>query len=246
MAAEAFGGNSRPLASAGNPASQGEVCRAPGGGEDARADQIRAQHLARGVAARLADPTLSDIVLVASDGEEVACHRIVLACSSEYFERMFEGPFAESRAQRVELSSKSGDTLRCMLRLLYLAVTVHEVLAEDPWRIPEVFAAAQEWMLPDIVDGTINFVSSAALEQPFLEGLLERLRRGAPAEELCKAIEARFERRLRNEARQAAAGATLSRPGRLVAQQAVGVPARRGTTDFGWGSVRCPRVWATD
>merc|ERR1719171_3225589 len=61
-----------------------------------------AQRFVKNLALRHGATELCDVTLVANS-VEFPCHRVVLSCNSEYFARMFEGSFAESKQSRVEL-----------------------------------------------------------------------------------------------------------------------------------------------
>jgi len=114
---------------------------------------------------------LADVTLCA-DGVEFPCHRLALACSSEYFARMFEGPFVESQARPcIDLPGKSFEAVKAVLRVLYCDATVHEVLSEEPMRTLQVLELAREWLLPDVVNGCVEFVKREITDKGTLESL---------------------------------------------------------------------------
>lgn len=62
---------------------------------------------------------LWDVTLTCSDGTEIVCCRKDLSVMSEYFERMFNGSFAESESSVIEISSVDGSILRRMIAYFY-------------------------------------------------------------------------------------------------------------------------------
>ena len=67
----------------------------------AAADGERHQLLVKRMEAVLSDERFADVVLVV-DGRRFSCHRALLAASSDYFARMFDGRWAEAKAQEVQ------------------------------------------------------------------------------------------------------------------------------------------------
>lgn len=195
--------------------------------------EARVRHLSHCLAERFQNAGLSDVILEV-EGEEFRCHRVVLACSSEYFARMFEGGFKESEAPRVSLTGKSSDVVGAVLRLLYFVNTVKEVLQEDPWRIREVFTLAQEWMLPDVSQETVEFVRNVLADENVLSALLATLEPDGFAEQLREACSFRLQKLRGHPPKHSSTDMVF--PGRIFTQ-----PARRRESDSGWEPVHCPR-----
>lgn len=61
---------------------------------------------------------LCDVVLVADD-KEFKAHRVVLAASSEYFESMFVGEFAEPLGEPIIIEEVSADALEAIINFAY-------------------------------------------------------------------------------------------------------------------------------
>lgn len=122
---------------------------------------------------RLRSGALCDVTLCA-DGAEFPCHRLALACHSDYFAGMFEGSFSEAQPRsRVQLHGKSSDAVGAMLRVLYFEATLRDVLLEDPRRSLQMFDMANEWLMQDVIDGCIEFVQRDIDDISVLEFLCE-------------------------------------------------------------------------
>lgn len=96
--------------------------------------------------------SLTDIILIAS-GEEIACHKNVLAISSSYFKAMFSGELRESREDKIVLKEISPWTLRRIIDYAYsgtLEITVDN--AQD------MLAAGSLFQYEEIINACCDFL----------------------------------------------------------------------------------------
>mmetsp|Transcript_36 Transcript_36/g.129 ORF Transcript_36/g.129 Transcript_36/m.129 type:complete len:268 (+) Transcript_36:1-804(+) len=195
--------------------------------------------------AKLGDDALSDVTLCV-DGVELHCHRLLLACSSEYFSRMFEGSFAESQERpRVELPGKSVEAVRAVLRVMYFDATVSQVLAEDQSRVLQLLDLAHEWLLPDVADACVEYVRSDVHDGDLLAAILDAVHF---REDMRRLRDLCFERlRLQREAAAAAEVKRLAASRGLPDQgqpQDSSSSSRMSATDDcrdQWAPIQCPR-----
>ncbi|XP_078595160.1 kelch-like protein 24 [Branchiostoma floridae x Branchiostoma japonicum] len=61
---------------------------------------------------------LVDVTLCA-EGKEIPCHRLVLACNSEYFRVMFNGSHSESKKDKIEIRGVSAKVLQLLVDYAY-------------------------------------------------------------------------------------------------------------------------------
>jgi hypothetical protein len=219
--------------------------------------------LSQGLAQRLENTVLADVVLEADD-QEFQSHRIVLASSSEYFERMFEGCFCESQASRIKLPGKSGDAVGAVLRLIYLASSVPSVLREAPWTVLEVYDLAREWMLPDVAHEVLRFVREELSDVSLIEEICDVLAAGSlgmpEMKEACSMRARRLRARnlnAKSECKAITTSAAASQPQLLMDQRANTsrscgqqiqrqVIRRQVNEDGGYQAVRCPRRFGSE
>ena len=93
--------------------------------------------------AMMTDGTFGDVVLVCADGEEITAHSCVLAHASDYFRRLFEGPWNK---ETVHVDVPAG-AMRGLLSYLYIGETDTDVLSRYP---TEVLRLSQQYYLPDL------------------------------------------------------------------------------------------------
>ncbi|XP_033637111.1 kelch-like protein 30 [Asterias rubens] len=65
------------------------------------------------------EESLTDISLVTEDGQQIACHRVVLAASIPYFKAMFTSGMQETKSQQVRMQGIAGSTLRLIVNYCY-------------------------------------------------------------------------------------------------------------------------------
>mmetsp|Transcript_21983 Transcript_21983/g.46752 ORF Transcript_21983/g.46752 Transcript_21983/m.46752 type:complete len:283 (+) Transcript_21983:77-925(+) len=198
------------------------------------------------LASRLGEAALADVTLCA-DGVEFPCHRLVLACSSEYFSAMFEGSFAESQVgSQIQLPGKSSESVQAVLRVLYCEASVHEVLADEPSRVLQVLELAHEWLLPDLAEGCIEFVKTKIHDIGTLEHICASMSFGENMRVLREICHERL-RQLRNKeiAKTAGRGLPLGADGAEEPSQRTPLsrwPAATGSGSERWSSpVSCPK-----
>lgn len=132
----------------------------------------------------LLSSALSDVTLRA-DAVDFPCHRLVLACSSEYFARMFEGSPADASRSLIELPGKRPDAVRSVLRLLYFDCTPKEVVADGGVdHLVVVLELAIEWLLHDVQAGIKAYVDREVVDADALQVLLMRLGQSEEMREL--------------------------------------------------------------
>lgn len=130
------------------------------------------------LATQLHNTAMCDVILHA-DGMDFPCHRLALACSSEYFARMFEEWEEEaphlpphqplhqtslststtlSACRTVKLHGRTAQAVQAMLRIMYFEATALEVLHEEPRLALHVLELANAWYMQDVHDACIEFV----------------------------------------------------------------------------------------
>ncbi|XP_004620713.1 kelch-like protein 30 [Sorex araneus] len=105
-----------------------------------------AQDMLAGLLQLRAQPKLADVTLLV-DGQELPCHRGLLALSSPYFHAMFTGDFAESFSARVELRDVDAAVVGQLVDFVYtgrLTVTQANVEALTRTAARLHFPAVQE------------------------------------------------------------------------------------------------------
>jgi BTB/POZ domain len=109
---------------------------------------------------------LCDVVLHC-DGVDISCHRILLAASSIYFERMFLNDMSESRAAKICLVGVVSDALQ---RLVDFAYTSRLPVASDT--VLDTFEAADMLEFPRARQFCEQFVSELVDENNCLALLM--------------------------------------------------------------------------
>merc|ERR1712060_546685 len=71
------------------------------------------------------DDPLIDVILVVGSNR-IYCHKLVLAISSRFFERMFASNMKESKSKEIVLKDVNLDTIRNMISFMY-----HDRIEED-------------------------------------------------------------------------------------------------------------------
>ena len=182
-----------------------------------------------------------------ADGVEFPCHRLVLACHSEYFSRMFEGSFAEAKVRQcVQLPGKTSETVSALLRVMYFTTTVDEVLREDPAGCLHLLELSREWLLQDVLDRCVRFIKEEISDAATLQLLMASMPHGDDLRELRDLCQEKL--RTMREAEAAKAWnlgrnfpADASAGGRRPGSHGAGRwPVGRGTQT--WSSpIHCPR-----
>mmetsp|Transcript_12560 Transcript_12560/g.50254 ORF Transcript_12560/g.50254 Transcript_12560/m.50254 type:complete len:956 (+) Transcript_12560:1-2868(+) len=105
---------------------------------------------------------LADVSLRAADGEEVACHRVVLAGRAPYFRALLAGAMQESRRETVSLPALDAATLEAVLEFLYAGVLrcpdeglVPLLVAADLLDLVELKWEAEHAIVSAIDDGNV-------------------------------------------------------------------------------------------
>jgi hypothetical protein len=94
--------------------------------------------------AMMKEGTFGDVVIVCTDGEEIKAHTCVLAHSSDYFRRLFEGPWNKETVH-VDVA---GEAMHGLLSYLYLGEIGTDVIARHP---TELLCLSQQYFLPDLM-----------------------------------------------------------------------------------------------
>ena len=94
--------------------------------------------------AMMKEGTFGDVVIVCTDGEEIKAHTCVLAHSSDYFRRLFEGPWNKETVH-VDVP---GEAMHGLLSYLYLGEIDTDVIARHP---AEFLCLSQHYFLPDLM-----------------------------------------------------------------------------------------------
>ena len=111
------------------------------------------------------DERFCDIVLCV-EGRTFACHRLVLAASSLYFERMFSNGMSEANAREVQISDVMPDAIKYLVQFAYtseLIVTKETALdifeAADMLQFPTARAFCQDFLADQIcADNCLHFM----------------------------------------------------------------------------------------
>ncbi|ESN94640.1 hypothetical protein HELRODRAFT_107882 [Helobdella robusta] len=87
----------------------------------------------------------------------IPCHRLVLAASSMYFDRMFAGNMAESHSQEINLRNINGSTLKQLIKYAYtseIIIDSNTVLdmfeAADMFQFAELRMFCQDFLLDEV------------------------------------------------------------------------------------------------
>lgn len=122
-----------------------------------------------------AAPALAD-AFICAEGAEFPCHRLLLACSSEYFARLFEEfPSSKAGILRVEVHGSTSTVVQEMLRILYFDSSAQEVLEERPRGAIELYCLAKVWLLPEVVAEVQDFLLNDDIRKDDLIFLVEKL-----------------------------------------------------------------------
>ncbi|ELU10152.1 hypothetical protein CAPTEDRAFT_93209, partial [Capitella teleta] len=132
------------------------------------------------------DERLCDVNLIV-DEEQFACHRLVLAASSLYFERMFSNGMSEARAKDIRLRNLSPCALKHLIEFAYsskLCVqkdTVLEIFeAADMLNFPAARMFCQDFLMDQIdINNCLSFITYA--DRFSCEPLYERAKSCAAA-----------------------------------------------------------------
>jgi len=65
------------------------------------------------------DGTLCDVTIKSQDGNEMRAHKCVLVSNSEYFDKMFIGPFKETTQDVVQINGISSNALKNFIDFMY-------------------------------------------------------------------------------------------------------------------------------
>ena len=109
--------------------------------------------LATGLTEFLKTGQYADITLIAEQ-QEFRCHKMVLAMSSPYFDKMFSSGLLESQQEKVELREMSSDTLEAIIKYIY---TGRVYLREQ--NVQAIFEAANLFQIGSLCDGCADFLS---------------------------------------------------------------------------------------
>lgn len=112
---------------------------------------------------------LCDVVLDTGETSRYPCHRLVLAASSVYFERMFSNDMTEAHASEIRLNDVPGVALQHLIEFAYtskLTVSKDSVLetfeAADMLQFPKAREFCQEFLLDQIdTQNCLSFLTYA-------------------------------------------------------------------------------------
>jgi hypothetical protein len=94
--------------------------------------------------AMMKEGTFGDVGIVCADGEEIKAHTCVLAHSSDYFRRLFEGPWNKETVH-VDVPAEA---MHGLLSYLYLGEIDTDVIARHT---TEFLCLSQQYFLPDLM-----------------------------------------------------------------------------------------------
>ena len=87
------------------------------------------------------------------EGKAIACHKVVLASASEYFQKMFESNFQENNGESSVVMDKdqdfgfTHDIVQAVLFYMYCGVLPYDL---DDGLIPQIFVLAHMWLMEDL------------------------------------------------------------------------------------------------
>ena len=128
-------------------------------------DDTRSSHVLGEMHRFYQDKRFCDILLCV-DGCRLPCHRIVLAASSVYFERMFSNGMSEANAKEVTLNDVTPNALQYLIEFAYtskLVVTCAHALdifeAADMFQFPRAKSFCEEFLTEQITSqNCLNFM----------------------------------------------------------------------------------------
>jgi len=94
----------------------------------------------------------TDMTLVSSTGQEVQCHRFILAMRSQEFKQMFAN---SSSTEEVKIHlDVSTEALETLVKYLYTDSVAHEDITEDLVALSEKYNLTQlkEWLMPTFIE----------------------------------------------------------------------------------------------
>ena len=105
------------------------------------------------LAKQLLEPSFTDWTLIC-EGEELACHRVLLASQSPVFERMFQqSGFQESKTCKTEINDINLRTLKALIRFLYTETL--DVVNDD---FQALFACADKYNIKELSSACENLL----------------------------------------------------------------------------------------
>ena len=99
---------------------------------------------------------LTDMTLVSADGQEIPCHRFILAVRSPVFKKLFSGQKASEELR--EAIDASTDALKAMMKYLYTDTVDNDDITEDLMNLADKYELAQlkELCIPYLIK-KVNF-----------------------------------------------------------------------------------------
>merc|ERR1711884_53998 len=94
----------------------------------------------------------TDMTLVSATGQEVQCHRFILAMRSQEFKQMFAN---SSSTEEVKIHlDVSTEALETLVKYLYTDSVAHEDITEDLVALSEKYNLTQlkEWLMPTFIE----------------------------------------------------------------------------------------------
>ncbi|KAL5244905.1 hypothetical protein ACI65C_012315 [Semiaphis heraclei] len=107
------------------------------------------------------DGILCDVIIKSQDGNEIPAHKCVLVSNSEYFDKMFIGPFKETTQDVVQINGISSNALKNLIDFMYTGELV--TIGSD--NIDEMIYGADLFQMGDVRNECIAYCNRSLCDE---------------------------------------------------------------------------------